>query len=192
MRTGPSRRRGPSPDRNSRNDLAWAFDLIPLYNLIYSAQAAVVSSTDDAFESASGVGESGVISETLTQPGSQADVALASDRRADIDTKSHQVGAILREVGCDGLLLLEPENVAWLSSGAVAGLSPAIVSRSYAFLKDLRVRNVEAEKPEMEPTALADTILTFFTGISMEQHLRVSKTSMNQKVDHFMKVVRKL
>lgn len=67
-----------------------------------------------------------------------------------------------------------------------------IVSKSYAFLKDLIVRNIEAEKPGMKPTVLAETILTFFTGISMEQHLRVSKTSMNQKVDDFMKVVRKL
>jgi len=34
--------------------------------------------------------------------------------------------------------------------------------------------------------------LTFFTGISMEQHLRVSRASMNRKVEDFMKVVRKL
>jgi AcrR family transcriptional regulator len=67
-----------------------------------------------------------------------------------------------------------------------------IVSKSYAFLKDLVVRNIEAEKPEMKPTALAEMILTFFTGISMEQHLRGSKASMNRKVDDFMKVVRKL
>jgi AcrR family transcriptional regulator len=67
-----------------------------------------------------------------------------------------------------------------------------IVSKSYAFLKDLVVRNIEAEKPEMKPTVLAEMILTFFTGISMEQHLRVSKASMNQKVDDLMKVVRKL
>ena len=44
----------------------------------------------------------------------------------------------------------------------------------------------------MEPTALADMILTFFTGMSMEHHLRVSKASMNRKVDDLMKVVRKL
>jgi AcrR family transcriptional regulator len=67
-----------------------------------------------------------------------------------------------------------------------------IVSKSYAFLKDLVVRNIEAEKPEMKPTALAEMILTFFTGISMEQHLKGSKASMNRKVDDFMKVVRKL
>ena len=67
-----------------------------------------------------------------------------------------------------------------------------IVLTSYAFLKDLIVKNIEAEKPEMKPTVLAEMILIFFTGISMEQHLRVSKASMNQKVDDFMKVVRKL
>jgi AcrR family transcriptional regulator len=67
-----------------------------------------------------------------------------------------------------------------------------IVSESRAFLKDLMARNVAAEKPAMKPTVLAEMILTFFTGITMEQHLEASKASMNRKVDHFMKVVRKL
>jgi TetR/AcrR family transcriptional regulator, copper-responsive repressor len=67
-----------------------------------------------------------------------------------------------------------------------------VVSKSYAFLKDLILRNIEAEKPEMKPTELAEMILIFFTGISMERHLRGSKASMNRKVDDFMKVVRKL
>jgi TetR/AcrR family transcriptional regulator, copper-responsive repressor len=67
-----------------------------------------------------------------------------------------------------------------------------IISQSQAFLKDLIARNVEAEKPEMKPTVLAEMILTFFTGISMEQHLKVSKVTMNRKVDDFMKVIRKL
>jgi AcrR family transcriptional regulator len=67
-----------------------------------------------------------------------------------------------------------------------------IVSKSRAFLKDLMARNVEAEKPSMKPTVLAEMILTFFTGISMEQHLKGSKASMNRKVDEFMEVVRKL
>ena len=52
--------------------------------------------------------------------------------------------------------------------------------------------NVEAENPAMKPTILAEMILTFFTGISMEQNLNVSKASMNRKVGDFMKVVRKL
>ena len=67
-----------------------------------------------------------------------------------------------------------------------------VVSQSRAFLKDLIARNVEAERPAMKPAVLAEMILTFFTGISMEQHLRVSKASMNRKVDDFMKAVRKL
>src|SRR5579884_29965 len=53
------------------------------------------------------------VNETGTQTGS-------SDRRADIDAKMVRVAALLQEVGCEGLLLLEPENLAWLSSGATA------------------------------------------------------------------------
>jgi AcrR family transcriptional regulator len=67
-----------------------------------------------------------------------------------------------------------------------------MVSQSRAFLKDLIGRNVEAERPALKPAVLADIILTFFTGISMEQHLRVSKASTNRKVHDFMKVVREL
>jgi TetR/AcrR family transcriptional regulator, copper-responsive repressor len=67
-----------------------------------------------------------------------------------------------------------------------------IVSKSRAFLKDLIARNVEAETPVMKPTVLAEMILTFFTGISMEQHLKGGKATMNRKVDDFMKAVRKL
>src|SRR6202043_1232777 len=71
------------------------------------------------------------------------------------------------------------------SMNQFAVLPPAaqeIVSTGRAFLKDLIARNVEAEKPTVKPTALAEMILTFFTGISMEQHLKVSKASMNRKV----------
>ena len=81
------------------------------------------------------------------------------------------------------------------SMNQFAVLPPAvqeIVSKGRAFLKDLIARNVEAEKPTMKPTALAEMILTFFTGISMEQHLNVGKAAMNRKVDDFMKVVRQL
>src|ERR1700736_1018635 len=79
------------------------------------------------------------------------------------------------------------------SMNQFAVLPPAaqeIVSTGRAFLKDLIARNVEAEKPTVKPTVLAEMILTFFTGISMEQHLKVSKASMNRKVHDFMKIVR--
>ena len=81
------------------------------------------------------------------------------------------------------------------SMNQFAVLPPAaqeIVSKGRAFLKDLIARNVEAEKPTMKPTVLAEMILTFFTGISMEQHLKISRATMNRKVADFMRVVRRL
>lgn len=50
-----------------------------------------------------------------TTPASQDNT---SDRRADIDGKQAKIAALLQEVGCDGLLALEPENFFWLTSGA--------------------------------------------------------------------------
>jgi Xaa-Pro dipeptidase len=44
----------------------------------------------------------------------------ASDRRADIDWKQKRIAGLLQETGCEGLLVLEPENFAWLTSGAAA------------------------------------------------------------------------
>lgn len=67
-----------------------------------------------------------------------------------------------------------------------------IVSERRAFLKDLIARNVKAEKPTMKPTALAEMILTFYTGINMEQHLNVGQAAMHRKVDDFMTVLRQL
>ena len=81
------------------------------------------------------------------------------------------------------------------SMNQFALLPPAaqeIVEKSRTLLKQLIAKNVEAETSAMKPAVLAEMILTFFTGISMEQHLNVSKATMHRKVDDFMKAVRKL
>jgi hypothetical protein len=46
-------------------------------------------------------------------------------------------------------LLVYPDHPYGLGTlhGTVVGLSPAIVSKSYAFLKDLIVRNIEPRNP---------------------------------------------
>jgi Xaa-Pro dipeptidase len=44
--------------------------------------------------------------------------ATGSDRRADVDAKQSIVASLLQEFGCEGLLVLDPENFAWLTSGA--------------------------------------------------------------------------
>src|SRR5207245_7368477 len=42
------------------------------------------------------------------------------DRRSDVDAKQALVAAVLRDVSCDGLLVLNQDNLAWLTSGGVA------------------------------------------------------------------------
>jgi Xaa-Pro aminopeptidase len=62
-----------------------------------------------------------VSAESLLRPpteGAEINLAVASDRRADIEAKQGRIAALLQEVGCEGLLVLEPENVSWLTSGA--------------------------------------------------------------------------
>lgn len=45
-------------------------------------------------------------------------IDISTDRRVDIEGKQARVAALLRDTGRDGLLLLEPENVAWITAGA--------------------------------------------------------------------------
>jgi Xaa-Pro aminopeptidase len=47
-------------------------------------------------------------------------VGAVVDRRADIDAKMALVAGLLKETKCEGLLILEPENFAWFTSGALA------------------------------------------------------------------------
>lgn len=65
-----------------------------------------------------------MIAEPFVQPttliGGATLADTMSDRRADIDAKMAKVAELLREVGCEGLLLLDPANFAWLTSGAMS------------------------------------------------------------------------
>jgi Xaa-Pro dipeptidase len=47
-------------------------------------------------------------------------VDAAKDRRADLDRKQGQIASLLQQVGCEGLLIVDPDNFAWLTSGAAA------------------------------------------------------------------------
>jgi Xaa-Pro aminopeptidase len=53
------------------------------------------------------------------QPGSEPviDFDPANDRRADVDAKQARIAALLQEVGCEGLLVFDPDNFTWLTSG---------------------------------------------------------------------------
>jgi hypothetical protein len=61
--------------------------------------------------------ESVVLSNGVPAP---ANLEAGSDRRADVDRKQNEIAALLQEQGCEGLLILEPENFSWLTSGGSA------------------------------------------------------------------------
>jgi hypothetical protein len=44
----------------------------------------------------------------------------------------------------------------------------------------------------MNPNELADLVVTFFTGLSMEQNLNISRASVTRKVENFMMLVRQM
>ena len=74
-------------------------------------------------------------------------------------------------------------------------LSPeavAIVTRSRAKLNQLIAKNIEVERPKMNSKSLAELVLTFFTGLSMEQNLSSSRSSIARKIDNLMDIVRTL
>jgi TetR/AcrR family transcriptional regulator, copper-responsive repressor len=68
----------------------------------------------------------------------------------------------------------------------------AIVTRSRSKLKQRIVKNIEVERPKMNADSIAELVLTFFTGLSMEQNLRSGRASMVRKIDDFLNIARRL
>ena len=68
----------------------------------------------------------------------------------------------------------------------------AIVTRSRSKLKQLIAKNIEVERPKMNADSLAELVLTFFTGLSMEQNLSSGRASMVRKIDDLMNIARRL
>ena len=67
-----------------------------------------------------------------------------------------------------------------------------IVTRSRAKLKQLIAKNIEVERPKMDSNSLAELVLTFFTGLSMEQNLSLGRAAMVGKIEDFMNLARRL
>jgi AcrR family transcriptional regulator len=68
----------------------------------------------------------------------------------------------------------------------------AMITRSRGKLKQLIAKNIEVERPKMAADSLAELILTFFTGLSMEHNLSSSRSSIARKIDDLMDIVRAL
>ena len=67
-----------------------------------------------------------------------------------------------------------------------------LVTRSRAGLKQLLARNIQAERPQMNPESLAELVLTCFTGLCMEHHLSSSRRSIERKISGLMSILRTL
>jgi AcrR family transcriptional regulator len=78
-------------------------------------------------------------------------------------------------------------EVAILPSEAVR-----IITRSRSELKQLLAKNIKAERPKRNPDSLAELILTFFTGLSVEHNLSSSRRSIVRKIDDLMSLLRTL
>jgi AcrR family transcriptional regulator len=67
-----------------------------------------------------------------------------------------------------------------------------IINRSRSKLKRLIAKNIEVERPKMNADSLAELVVTFFTGISMEHNLSSGRPSIIRKIDNLMSIVRTL
>jgi AcrR family transcriptional regulator len=68
----------------------------------------------------------------------------------------------------------------------------SIVARSLRVLKLLLVKNIEVETPKADAGSLADMVMTFFSGLSIEQNLVSTSISGSRKVETFMRMMRTL
>ena len=68
----------------------------------------------------------------------------------------------------------------------------SLIAKSRSRVKRLIAKNIEIEHPKMKAESIADLILTFFTGLSMEQNLSSSRAAIDRKIDDLMSIARKL
>jgi len=67
-----------------------------------------------------------------------------------------------------------------------------IVSENRALLQRLLVINIEAEKPKMDPSLIAEMVLAFFSGLCIERNLKTGKASSTRKIETFVTALRSL
>jgi TetR/AcrR family transcriptional regulator, copper-responsive repressor len=67
-----------------------------------------------------------------------------------------------------------------------------VVAENRVLLQRLLVMNIEAEKPRMAPAAIAEVVLSFFSGLCIERNLKSGKASSTRKIENFMTALRGL
>jgi TetR/AcrR family transcriptional regulator, copper-responsive repressor len=67
-----------------------------------------------------------------------------------------------------------------------------VVTENRALLERLLAMNIEVEKPRMAPSAIAEMVLSFFSGLCIERNLKSGKASSTRKIANFMTALRNL
>jgi AcrR family transcriptional regulator len=67
-----------------------------------------------------------------------------------------------------------------------------VVTENRALLRHLLAMNIDAEKPRMPPSEIAEMVLSFFSGLCIERNLKSGKASSTRKIDNFMTALRSL
>jgi AcrR family transcriptional regulator len=67
-----------------------------------------------------------------------------------------------------------------------------VVTENRAVLQRLLAMNIEVEKPKLAPSAIAQMVLSFFSGLCIERNLKSGKASSTRKIENFMTALRSL
>jgi hypothetical protein len=62
---------------------------------------------------------------------------------------------------------------------------------NWALLQRLLAINIGAEKPRMTPSATAEMVLSFFSGLCIERNLKSGKASSTREIENFMTALRR-
>jgi TetR/AcrR family transcriptional regulator, copper-responsive repressor len=67
-----------------------------------------------------------------------------------------------------------------------------LMAEARTLLLRLLVMNIKAEKTRMAPSAIAEMVLSFFSGLCIERNLKSGKASSTRKIENFMAALRNL
>ena len=66
------------------------------------------------------------------------------------------------------------------------------ITENRTLVQHLIAMNIEVEKPNMAPSAIAEMVLSFFSGLCIERNLKSGNASSSRKVENFMTALRSL
>jgi len=67
-----------------------------------------------------------------------------------------------------------------------------VVTENRTLLERLLAMNIGAEKTKMAPSAIAEMVLSFFSGLCIERNLKSGNASSIRKIENFMTALRSL